>query len=319
MHPTLHRLPPAEWPELAEFIWRSNQRADGGLHCLHAAQGSDVASHAAELAALPPDEAAWWVVCEGSRPVGVVGCEFDPALRRAWLRGPLVEDPSMLDRLLPLVDTQLDADLPGIDRFDAFPVADAAALNAWYESAGYARLQLHRVLRAAVQNVPRHAGHVRRALPDDLPAVVSLHAALFPVSYLGESDFRAALAATDRALFVACDKTDTPAGYLHVQDHPHEQEAYVDYLGVEESHRGRGLARAMLAAAADWAQSIARPHIALTVSEDRPSALNLYEHAGFTQLSAGRHWRRERAAALPDFDGRIESPGLVDLPDHRSV
>jgi ribosomal protein S18 acetylase RimI-like enzyme len=302
----LVRQPPADWPGLAPLIHTINQRANGGVHCLHAAAGADVAAQAAELAALPPDEAAFWLVTHDGRRCGVVGCEFDPALRRAWMRGPLVDDAKLLDALLPVVTPTLDAALPGIAQFDAFPAADAAALNGWYAAAGYQALLLHRVLSAPSQvvlaagAVPPPA-RVRRATPADLAPTLALHASLFPQSYLGEADFTRALDAPDRACFVA-DAADVAgtgsiAGYIHVQDSEAEQEAYVDYLGVAPSQRGRGLGRALLGAAAAWGAERGRSSVGLTVREDSRSALGLYVRAGFTEVSAGRHWRRTRHGA----------------------
>jgi mycothiol synthase len=78
-----------------------------------------------------------------------------------------------------------------------------------------------------------------------------------------------------------------------VEENPADQEAYVDYVGVMESQRGRGMGRALLHAAAHWAVEMGRPHVALTVREDRRSAIGLYRHAGFVELHAGRHWRRQ--------------------------
>src|SRR5687767_4792024 len=91
------RLAPHEWPPIAEFIFDHNRRPGGGVHCLHAAHGLTVASHAAELAALSSADAAFWAIRKGEQRVGMVGCEFDVALRRAWLRGPITIDDSLLE------------------------------------------------------------------------------------------------------------------------------------------------------------------------------------------------------------------------------
>lgn len=290
---TLLRLPAAEWPGLAEFIHRCNQAPGGGVRCLHAAQGDDVASHAAELAGLPADEAAFWALAEDGRQVGVVGCEVDAALKRAWLRGPLAAEPRVLDALLPLVGPTLEAALPVVHHFDAFPSADDAQLNAWYAAAGYDALQLHTVLRAPIAGRPGAPSTVRRATPQDLPAMLSLHLELFPSPYIGEADFGRALEpAAECALFVAAGNDGLPVGYLYVQDNASEQEAYVDYLGVLPSHRGRGQGRALLDSAAHWGAEQGRAHLALTVREDRRSALGLYQRWGFVTVSAGRHWRK---------------------------
>jgi len=289
----LQRLPPAEWPALAALILECNRRPDGGVRCLHSAQGADLASHAAELAGLPADEAAFWAITEGGARVGVLGCEFDPALRRAWLRGPLAVEQRVLDELLPLAGPTLEAALPDLRQFDAFPAAGDEALNAWYAAAGYLPLLIHTVLRAPIVPRPDSAGRVRRAVPSDLAAVGALHQSLFPVGYLRESDFRDAVEPdADRALFVAVDENDVPVGYLYVNDNDAEQEAYVDYLGVAESQRGRGLGRALLDASFGWGTLHGRRHVALTVSEERQGALALYRHAGFAEVSVGRHWRK---------------------------
>src|SRR5699024_8274788 len=143
-------------------------------------------------------------------------------------------------------------------------------------------LELHTALRAAIADAPALPRAVRRATPPDLPAVSTLHQALFPSAYIGEADFQRAMdPASGCVLFVAGGDDDgLPAGYLFAQDHPHDEEAYVDYLGVRSSHRGRGLGRALLDAAAGWGVQRGRGHLALTVREDRRSALDLYKRAG---------------------------------------
>jgi ribosomal protein S18 acetylase RimI-like enzyme len=292
MRLSLERRNPADWPALAPFIHAWNQRADGGIHCVHAASGSDAASHAVELAALAPDEAAFWGVMLDGRLVGIVGCEFDASLGRAWMRGPLVAADDVLDALLPLVDATLAAALPGIVNFDGFPAADSHRLNDWYRAAGYVPQQVHTALRAelaALQALPRDAGP---ALASDLPVVLGLHAELFASPYLGEEAFRRALSAADCALFVARGAEAEPLGYLYVEDRPAEQEVYVHYLGVIESARGQGLGKSLLGSAARWGVDRGRHGMALTVREDRPAARELYRRSGFIEMSRGRHWRR---------------------------
>ena len=295
----LERRTPADWPALAPFIHAWNQRPDGGIHCVHAASGAEVASHAAELAALAPDEAAFWGAVLDGNLVGTVGCEFDASLGRAWLRGPLVAADDLLDALLPLVDTTLAAALPAIVTFDGFPAADSERLNDWYRAAGYAPLQIHTALRAdlgALEALPRGAGP---ALPSDLPTVLGLHAELFPSPYLGDEAFRRALHAADCALFVARSDEAEPLGYLYVEDRPAEQEVYVHYLGVIESARGSGLGKALLGRAARWGVDRGRRGMALTVREDRPAAIELYRRSGFVEMSRGRHWRRTVSRSTP--------------------
>ncbi len=127
----------------------------------------------------------------------------------------------------------------------------------------------------------------------DLPALLGLHQELFPSAYIGEADFRGRRRQTRTACCSwPASAGAAPIGYLYAKDDPVEREAYIDYLGVTPSHRGQGFGRAMLDAAFNWAARRGRGHVALTVREDRLSALSLYRHAGFVEVSAGRHWRK---------------------------
>lgn len=288
----LVRLPAPAWPAIAGFIFACNQRPGGGVHFLHAAQGADIASHAAELAALSCAEAAFWVIWKGEQRVGVLGCEIDSALGRAWVRGPLVVEHQLLEFILHAVGPTLESALSGIEQFDAFPAADDAPLNAWFGAAGYAPLQLHTVMRAEIGRFLDRPTTVRRATAIDLPAVSKLHQRLFHSAYIGNADFDRAIGGGDCALFVASGDEAEPVGYLYVHNDPAGQEAYVDYLGVTESHRGRRHGRTLLNAAARWGAEHRLRHLALTVREDRSTALSLYRQAGFVEVSSGRHWQK---------------------------
>lgn len=295
--PALHIVPPADWPTLASFLHRHNRRPDGRVHCLHAEQGDSAQTHADELRELPPDEGLF-IAADG--PVAVIGAEFDPALRRAWVRGPLVADLPPADAATlrrELVVALLQA-LPQIDRFDAFPSADETALIATYHAVGFEDQQQHHVMRLdAGTPLPASdfAGTLVDARPDD-PAIqrlAPLHDRLFPGSYLPGERLAAELD-DHRRLFIA-HLDGQAAGYVYVQDKPLEPEGYVDYLGVDESARGRGVGRALLLAASRWAlQERALPCVHLTVRQDRAPALGLYESLGFRNVAAGQHLQFQR-------------------------
>ncbi len=113
-------------------------------------------------------------------------------------------------------------------------------------------LQVHTLLRAR-SGLPRSgaAGTCGGRL-SDIPAASALHQALFPSADIAEADLVRGRQATDCALFVSTDDDGKLSGYLFVQDAPAEQEAYIDYVGVDAAQRGRGLGRALLDAAARW-------------------------------------------------------------------
>jgi ribosomal protein S18 acetylase RimI-like enzyme len=295
------RLDPADWPALAPFILRHNRLPDGQPRCLHAHQGDTIGEHAQELRALRADEAAFWTASRAGRMQGLIGCAFDPLLRRAWLRGPLTTEGAP-DELAVSLLLALEGGLPALDCFDAFPSETDPSLNRLFPSAGYERQGVHRVLEAPLAPSPddsamRPSG-VLRAEAVGLAALLALHRDMFPTSYLKDSDFEAAIQAADRCL-LACTIDGRCVGYLHAKDEPGQQEIYIDYVGVAAEARGQGIGRALLLAALAWGWDLGRTRASLTVREDRASALTLYQRLGFTQVSAGVHWRKHRGDEAP--------------------
>ncbi len=297
-------VPPSEWPALGAFIFRSNRTADGRVRCLHGDQAGDERSHVAELAGLPAGEAAFWRAA-GPRgeTLGVIGCEIDRPQRRAWIRGPwAVPGLSSASLEASLLDT-LERALPEIHRLDAFPSEDDERLAALYGGAGYCRMDVHRVMEAALGDAGAATAadaRIRPTRPDDLRQWLPLHHGLFPGSYLSDDEIAAAISDGPRLVLTAW-LDGGPAGYLVAKDDATMNEIYVDYLGVDPAARGRGLGRALLRHAMRWGEGRGRRRAALTVRQDRVEALSLYLKCGFQQARSGVHWRKDRAeiAASP--------------------
>jgi ribosomal protein S18 acetylase RimI-like enzyme len=273
-------VPPAEWRALAPLIFALNRRADGRVRCLHFEQGDDEAAHANELGALAADEALF-VAVDGR---GVVGAEFLAGQARAWVRGPLADEPALGATLLQAL---FDA-LPGVTRFDAFPQADEQALVAMLRDAGFVPEALHHVmgLDAAAARLSAAVGSRAVQLADaPLPALLMLHDRLFPGTYLRGDALVASLDA-DHALLLR-EEAGLGIGYAYVQWQSETREGYVDYLGVDEAARGRGWGRALLDDAVRWSLARGARRVCLTVRADRAPALGLYRAAGFVELAAG--------------------------------
>ncbi|MGA8574819.1 MAG: GNAT family N-acetyltransferase [Candidatus Cybelea sp.] len=85
-------------------------------------------------------------------------------------------------------------------------------------------------------------------------------------------------------LIAACD--GAPAGFLLLLDDLPDEvtllpQAFVAYMAVEPSARGRGVGAALLAAAENEARKRELPYIALMVTEENEAARRLYERDGY--------------------------------------
>ena len=72
-----------------------------------------------------------------------------------------------------------------------------------------------------------------------------------------------------------------------------EDEAYIEYIAVAAGHRGRGLGRALLAKAEEWARQRGKRCLSLHVSATNTRARSLYERFGFVEKKTESLWLTE--------------------------
>ena len=149
---------------------------------------------------------------------------------------------------------------------------------------------------------------IRRATPGDAAELVALARAVGaePERWLitasdwrGTSAERRYLRSIRRSPHAAVFVAEAPEGIvgrLSVARDPHPASVHVADLGlmVARSHRGRGIGRALLEQAADWAQQVGVSKLELHVFPHNEPAIALYESFGFEREGYRRgHYRRE--------------------------
>ena len=148
---------------------------------------------------------------------------------------------------------------------------------------------------------------IRAAEPGDAPALVALATTVGsePQGWLlADSHWRsvaderryvrALRRHPDGALIVA-DDAGTVVGRLSLVRDPHPSSAHVADLGlmVAASHRRRGIGRALLAAAEEWARGSGVSKLELHVFPHNEAAIALYEGFGYEREGyRRRHYRR---------------------------
>lgn len=141
---------------------------------------------------------------------------------------------------------------------------------------------------------------LRPATPADHPRLASLDARLVgeatcpgatPADFIRfQAGFTAAALAEPRGHTVlAVDPADALLGYIHLvpqtDDVLGHEVGYVSIVAVAEAAAGKGIGRALMAAAEDWAKALGYPALLLDVFASNRSARAFYDALGYAEDS----------------------------------
>ena len=129
----------------------------------------------------------------------------------------------------------------------------------------------------------------REANAFDLPVFVSLDKELFPYSPWSSSQYKEEFSAPTRHFVVAVDEAQSIIGYAGVFA-PGHAEADILTVGVVPQHRGKGVAKALMALITEWAKGQGSIAMMLEVKIDNPEAIGLYESLGYTKLNVRKDY-----------------------------
>ena len=129
----------------------------------------------------------------------------------------------------------------------------------------------------------------RVATSFDLPVFVSLDRELFPYSPWSASQYKEEFSAPTRHFVVALDDEQSIIGYAGVFA-PGGAEADVLTVGVVPNHRGKGIARQLMALITDWAHEQGSTAMMLEVKVDNQDAIGLYESLGYSKLNTRKDY-----------------------------
>ena len=129
----------------------------------------------------------------------------------------------------------------------------------------------------------------REANAFDLPVFVSLDKELFPYSPWSASQYKEEFSSPTRHFVVAVDEEQTIIGYAGVFA-AGGVEADILTVGVVPEHRGKGIAKALMALITDWAISKGSTAMMLEVKTDNLEAIGLYETLGYSKLNVRKDY-----------------------------
>ena len=129
----------------------------------------------------------------------------------------------------------------------------------------------------------------REANAFDLPVFVSLDKELFPYSPWSASQYKEEFSSPTRHFVVAVDEEQTIIGYAGVFA-AGGVEADILTVGVVPEHRGKGIAKALMALITDWAKTQGSTAMMLEVKTDNLEAIGLYEALGYSTLNVRKDY-----------------------------
>lgn len=224
----------------------------------------------------------------GSEITGVMGVDFDRAIARAWLYGPVVTKSVLAaaawaptaDALYNAVRKAIPA---GIVEHEMF--VDARNVNcrdfaARHGFVGHGEMAIYYMTPDRLAALPEAT-----AEPWDerfATNFIALHDRLFPrsnytLAYMLEEVAKG-------AVFLILTDGDSLMGYFFGRADPESGEAYVDLIGVDGAYQGRGLGRRlMLAGLAQLRRMPGLRQVNLTVVAGNEPAMRLYDSLGFVK------------------------------------
>jgi [ribosomal protein S18]-alanine N-acetyltransferase len=129
----------------------------------------------------------------------------------------------------------------------------------------------------------------RQANAFDLPVFVSLDKELFPYSPWSAAQYKEEFSRPTRHFVVAIDAEQNIVGYAGVFA-PGGAEADVLTVGVVPTHRGKGIAKTLMALITDWAKEQGSIAMMLEVKVDNIEAIGLYESLGYAKLNTRKDY-----------------------------
>ena len=140
---------------------------------------------------------------------------------------------------------------------------------------------------------------IRSASARDVVRIAELDAECFPTSPWPIDRFNYDLASPNREIIVigaAPEASELIVGYAVINFS--DEVTDIERIGVGLDHRGRGLARLLLAHVLELAHRAATQRVMLEVAHDNAVALGLYRKMGFIEISIRPGYYHGRVDAL---------------------
>jgi ribosomal protein S18 acetylase RimI-like enzyme len=284
----------ADFELISKLIAFQNKNPE--TQCIHSYTGDSDQSIYSEIVRLDLSSGICFVMAfQADRLVGVLGSELDEELGRGWLRGPfIVENTADWNATASaLLQGLLDILPASIHRLDSFLNIANTRGNDFYLNHGFKQLRLVHVYVTAPPESPLiHASTCQTLQPHQAQNFIDLHQTLFPNTYATGQRILDKLG-DQHQVFVYPQGSEI-LGYVYAAIEEDSGDGSLEFVGVREDARGRGIGRQLLQTALQWLFEVKKvPQTILVVNDNLANARSLYESVGFRLKYTGVHTRKD--------------------------
>lgn len=230
--------------------------------------------------------------------VGCLAVEWDTEIGRAWLHGPCIDHVAwhiMADKLY--AEAQTLGVLPKGLEEELFGDVVNVKLGAFARRHHFRKMEGHQVVlrfrKEQLESLPASKADLLESQYQ--AAFIALHEKTFPRAYYKGQQILDQLDQQNRVLIVVED--NTLLGYIYAQIDT-GGDGYIDFVGVDETARRRGIGRRLVVAATRWLLSFENvQQVSLTVSSTNRAAIELYLNIGFEHLWTLTAYRKRPSPA----------------------
>ena len=277
---------------IAQIISTANQNAE--THCIQSSSTNDPQIIQNEMQELFDQDELRFVIAElGGQVIGCLGCEFERAIGRGWMRGPFLTTTNweripaaMLGKLREILP-------PEIRRLDSFLNQQNQRGHKFYLENGFEQMTLAHVYVADQgPHHPLQTTACSKLTEAQVDSFAALHNFAFPETFIDGATITRKID-EDHQVFVHA-QAGKVIGYVYVSIDKHAGEGYIEFLAVQPARRGRGIGLQLLNSSLAWCfAEKGVSQVALTVDQKLTNARALYERAGFQLRYTGINNRLE--------------------------
>ncbi|MHA2329690.1 MAG: GNAT family N-acetyltransferase [Candidatus Hodarchaeales archaeon] len=226
--------------------------------------------------------------------IGIIMAEYDRELKRAWIHGPMVVYHNWHFVADKLFDELMNQVIPSyISDFELYGERANTNLKTFSERHGYLLTDPSFVLSLPREEDVSPAKITGKEITKEYyEAFQLLHAKIFPRTYYSGKQIIDMLDGKNK-LFIEI-KNRELLGFIHAKLEESNQEGYIEFVGVKESSRQKGVGTKLVITALYWLFSSFPQikNVSLTVSEKNTPAVQLYTNVGFKTVKSLQGYRK---------------------------